>query len=290
MPEQSNEFFRVERDSAVVHLIMDRPDRSNAMSPDFWSGLPRHLDALGRDETVRCAIISGEGRNFTGGMDLSAFADIARLFDNEPGRAAYAMRDVILNLQDAFNAIERARFPVIAAIHGACIGAGVDLITACDMRIASSDAFFAIEEIHIGMAADVGTIGLSGDEVMQLRNYLLKGGFLIFDDFRDDHWFNLEAQMRKVFPDLRWIELDATHPVYHSFFDINALEYECIYCPAIPIFYGLFEDNDPAGTFPAGKADRPAPAAPRRGHRCSAGLRAAQLRDVVLVALLGVWG
>ncbi len=158
MPEQSNEFFRVERDSAVVHLIMDRPDRSNAMSPDFWSGLPRHLDALGRDETVRCAIISGEGRNFTGGMDLSAFADIARLFDNEPGRAAYAMRDVILNLQDAFNAIERARFPVIAAIHGACIGAGVDLITACDMRIASSDAFFAIEEIHIGMAADVGTL------------------------------------------------------------------------------------------------------------------------------------
>ncbi|MEX0406604.1 crotonase/enoyl-CoA hydratase family protein [Aquibium sp. LZ166] len=158
MPEQSNEFFRVERDSAVVHLIMDRPDRSNAMSPDFWSGLPRHLDALGRDETVRCAIISGEGRNFTGGMDLSAFADIARLYDNEPGRAAYAMRDVILNLQDAFNAIERARFPVIAAIHGACIGAGVDLITACDMRIASSDAFFAIEEIHIGMAADVGTL------------------------------------------------------------------------------------------------------------------------------------
>ena len=158
MPEQSKEFFRIERDGAVAHLIMDRPDRSNAMSPDFWSGLPRHLDALGRDETVRCAIISGEGRNFTGGMDLSAFADIARLFDNEPGRAAYAMRDVILNLQDAFNAIERARFPVVAAIHGACIGAGVDLITACDMRIASSDAFFAIEEIHIGMAADVGTL------------------------------------------------------------------------------------------------------------------------------------
>lgn len=158
MPEQSSEFFRVERHGSVVHLIMNRPDRSNAMSPDFWRDLPRHLDTLGRDETVRCAVISGEGRNFTGGMDLSAFADIARLFDNEPGRAAYAMREVILNLQDAFNAIERARFPVIAAIHGACIGGGIDLITACDMRIASSDAFFAIEEIHIGMAADVGTL------------------------------------------------------------------------------------------------------------------------------------
>ncbi len=88
---------------------------------------------------------------------------------------------------------------------------------------------------------------LSEAETVGLRNYLLKGGFLIFDDFHDDHWFNLEAQMRKVFPDLRWVELDATHPVYHSFFDIDSLEYEPVYNPAIPIFYGLFEDNDPTG-------------------------------------------
>jgi enoyl-CoA hydratase len=68
------------------------------------------------------------------------------------------MRQTILDLQGAFNAIERAPFPVIAAVHGACVGAGVDLITACDLRIAAADAFFAIEEIHIGMAADVGTL------------------------------------------------------------------------------------------------------------------------------------
>ena len=85
---------------------------------------------------------------------------------------------------------------------------------------------------------------LSDAETVGLRNYLRKGGFLIFDDFHDEHWFNLEAQMRKVFPDLRWIELDATHPVYHSFFDIDSLEFEPMYAPAIPIFYGLFEDND----------------------------------------------
>ncbi|RST86521.1 crotonase/enoyl-CoA hydratase family protein [Aquibium carbonis] len=151
-------FFRFERDGAVVHLVMNRPERSNAMSADFWTELPRLMAELGRDPSVRCAIISGEGRNFTGGMDLSAFADIAKLFDSEPGRAAYAMREVILDLQNAFNAIERVPFPVIAAIHGACIGAGVDLITACDMRIASADAYFAVEEIHIGMAADVGTL------------------------------------------------------------------------------------------------------------------------------------
>ncbi len=158
MSQSEKSFFRVDRDGAVVHLIMNRPERSNAMSSDFWRELPRLLDQFGRDETIRCAVISGEGRNFTGGMDLSAFAEIARLFDSEPGRAAYAMRDLILDLQNTFNAVERARFPVIAAIHGACIGAGIDLITACDMRIASSDAFFAVEEIHIGMAADVGTL------------------------------------------------------------------------------------------------------------------------------------
>lgn len=151
-------FFRIERQGAVVHLAMNRPERSNAMSPDFWRALPRLMVELGRDPSVRCAIISGEGRNFTGGMDLSAFADIAKLFEQEPGRAAYAMRETILELQETFNAIERAPFPVIAAVHGACIGAGVDLITACDMRIAAADAYFAIEEIHIGMAADVGTL------------------------------------------------------------------------------------------------------------------------------------
>lgn len=158
MSTTTSSFFRVERQGAVVHLAMNRPERSNAMSPDFWAELPRLMGDLGRDTSVRCAIISGEGRNFTGGMDLSAFADIAKLFDSEPGRAAYAMREVILDLQNAFNAIERVPFPVIAAVHGACIGAGVDLITACDMRIASADAYFAIEEIHIGMAADVGTL------------------------------------------------------------------------------------------------------------------------------------
>ncbi|MBO6719873.1 MAG: crotonase/enoyl-CoA hydratase family protein [Rhizobiaceae bacterium] len=158
MSSDKSKFFRVERNDAVVHIVMDRPDRSNAMSQAFWTELPQLMGELAGYETVRCAVISGEGRNFTGGMDLSAFGDIARLFEQEPGRAAYAMRNVILGLQDAFNAIERAPFPVISAIHGACIGAGVDLITACDMRLASADAFFAVEEIHIGMAADVGTL------------------------------------------------------------------------------------------------------------------------------------
>lgn len=158
MPDTNSTFFRVERRGAVAHLAMNRPERANAMTPDFWADLPRLVDTLARDETVRCAVITGEGKHFTGGMDLAAFADIANLLQREPGRAAYAMRDLVLKLQDSFNALERARFPVIAAIHGACIGGGIDLITASDLRLASEDAYFAIEEIHIGMAADVGTL------------------------------------------------------------------------------------------------------------------------------------
>lgn len=158
MADLESTFFTVAREGAVAHLAMNRPERSNAMSPDFWADLPRLLGQLEQDETVRCLVISGEGRNFTGGMDLAAFGDIAKLFDQEPGRAAFAMRKLILDLQEAFNAVEKLRFPVIAAVHGACIGAGVDLITACDMRLACADAYFAIEEIHIGMAADVGTL------------------------------------------------------------------------------------------------------------------------------------
>ena len=151
-------FFKVERDDGVVHIAMDRPDKANSMTPDFWVELPSLLERLGSDETVRCAIISGEGKHFTSGMDLATFSTIATLFESEPGRAALALREMILRLQHTFTAIEKARFPVIAAVHGACIGAGVDMITACDLRIASADAFFAIEEIHIGMAADVGTL------------------------------------------------------------------------------------------------------------------------------------
>lgn len=151
-------FFQITRSGAVAHLIMNRPDKANGMTPDFWADLPRILDELGQDETVRCAVISGAGKHFSGGMDLSAFNGIMEQMSKEPGRAALALRETILRLQDSFNAIERARFPVIAAIHGACIGGAIDLITACDLRIASSDAFFAIEEIHIGMAADVGTL------------------------------------------------------------------------------------------------------------------------------------
>ena len=151
-------FFEVSVEGGVAHLVMNRPEKANGMSPDFWEDLPRLTQELEQDMTIRAMVISGKGKHFTGGMDLSAFGSIMDLLNSEPGRSSYEMRKLVLKLQNSFNALEEARFPVIAAIHGACIGGGIDMISACDIRLASNDATFSIEEINIGMTADVGTL------------------------------------------------------------------------------------------------------------------------------------
>mgnify|MGYP000713537900 CR=1 FL=1 len=106
----------------------------------------------------RVIVLSAEGRHFSGGMDLATFADINSMLETEPGRAAYALRQLILKLQGSLSSLENVHVPVIAVTHGACLGGAIDLITACDMRVASADTSFGVEEIHIGMAADVGTL------------------------------------------------------------------------------------------------------------------------------------
>ncbi|NKB51531.1 MAG: crotonase/enoyl-CoA hydratase family protein [Rhizobiaceae bacterium] len=158
MTDLNSSFFNVTREGAVAVLEMNRPDKANCMSPDFWADLPRLAAGLDSDSNVRCVVLTGAGKHFSGGMDLATFADINTMLQQEPGRAAYALRDLILRLQGSLSSLEKLRVPVIAAVHGACLGGGIDLITACDLRIASRDASFGIEEIHIGMAADVGTL------------------------------------------------------------------------------------------------------------------------------------
>ena len=157
----TTDFFRLARDGTdptVVRLTLDRPDRANAMSPDFWRELPTVCAALDADPDVRCVVLDGAGRHFCGGMDLSTFADISAIQNQEPGRASYALRRLILDLQASLTALEQMRVPVIAAVHGATLGGAIDLICACDMRLASACTSFGIEEIAIGMAADVGTL------------------------------------------------------------------------------------------------------------------------------------
>ena len=158
MSEPDSTFFNVTRYGPVVHLEMNRAEKANGMSPDFWTDLPRLADHFNGDPSVRCVVLSGAGKHFSGGMDLATFSDINSMLQKEPGRAAYALRELILSLQGSLSSLERLRVPVIAATHGACLGGAIDLITACDLRIASADTSFGIEEIHIGMAADVGTL------------------------------------------------------------------------------------------------------------------------------------
>ncbi len=154
----ASEFFDVTIEGGVANLVMNLPEKSNAMVPAFWTDLPRICEALDGTPEARVVVLTGAGKNFTGGMDLSNFNALMDLAKMEPGRAAYAMRKTVLKYQASLSALEKMRQPVIAAIQGACIGGGIDLITACDIRLASENAYFSIEEINIGMTADVGTL------------------------------------------------------------------------------------------------------------------------------------
>lgn len=151
-------FLNVQHTGHVVHVTLNRPEKANSLEMGFWAELPDVVRELARDPEVRVMVISGEGKHFCAGMDIAAFEFIARASKAEPGRGSHGMRQEILRLQDALNALEEARFPVIAVAHGACIGAAVDLLCAVDIRIASADAKFSIEEINVGIAADIGTL------------------------------------------------------------------------------------------------------------------------------------
>ena len=143
----------------VAHLRLNRPEAGNAMDPAFWRELPRLVRELDSSGGVRCLVISGEGRHFTTGMDLKVFASPTAPSPrgDDAAISAEAFRAMVLRLQEAFTALEQARFPVLAAVHGACVGAGLDLISACDVRYAAADAFFQLQEINLAMVADVGT-------------------------------------------------------------------------------------------------------------------------------------
>ena len=154
----SNRCFTVDVVDRVGHITLARPDELNTMIPAFWRELPEIVTELSDSGDVRVIVVSSSGKHFTAGMDLAVFGGDQLAGTGEVGRARANLRLNVLHLQDAFTAFERARVPVIAAIQGGCIGGGVDMVCACDMRYATADAFFCIQEINIGMTADVGTL------------------------------------------------------------------------------------------------------------------------------------
>ena len=154
--------FKLDVKNHIGNLVLSRPDELNTMSRDFWVELGEVLDVINRDSDIRVVVMSSTGKHFCAGMDLNAFTNgVDNIPDDKKpdhARIGEAVYRVAKELQEYISTLEKIRVPVIAAIHGGCIGGAVDMVTACDIRLASDDAFFCIQEINIGMAADVGTL------------------------------------------------------------------------------------------------------------------------------------
>ncbi|MDR7095038.1 enoyl-CoA hydratase-related protein [Hydrogenophaga laconesensis] len=149
--------FSLTTQDHVAHLVMNRPAELNTMHPTFWRELDELLTRIHNEGVARALVISSTGKHFSAGMALETFAGAISMDDQSPeGRAA--IFDLLTDMQATFTKIENLRIPVICAIQGGCIGGAVDMVTAACIRYASADAFFCIQEINIGMVADVGTL------------------------------------------------------------------------------------------------------------------------------------
>jgi len=151
----------------IAHIVLNRPEKRNSMVPEFWEELPAIVRDIDANAKARVIVISSTGPHFSSGMDLSAFQQNPELADTGD-QASSRSRDARVRhgatfidtasyFQDSFSALENCRIPVLVAIQGGCLGGGVDMVTACDIRYATEDAFICIQEINIGMTADVGT-------------------------------------------------------------------------------------------------------------------------------------
>ncbi len=149
--------IRIERDGAVGEIVLDNPDRLNAMSPEFFQEIRRACEELDADDSVNAIVLWAEGRTFTAGLDLgSAMGALSR--EGSDAVKNKGLYELIRDWQDCISAPEKSRKPVIAAVHGHCVGGGVDLTTACDIRLCTRDATFSIKETKLAIVADVGTL------------------------------------------------------------------------------------------------------------------------------------
>lgn len=156
--------LRVQRrgpDGAVAQVTMLGPGKGNAMGPDFFAELPAVFAALDADPSIRAVVLTGSGANFCYGLDLAAMlGDLTGTSAQDGGLAAArtAMLGNIRTLQRALDAVAECRKPVAAAVSGWCIGGGVDLLAACDVRFASREARFSIREVKVAIVADLGSL------------------------------------------------------------------------------------------------------------------------------------
>ena len=153
-------FFDVSIEGGVAHIQLKRPEAFNSMTREFWNELPAIVRDIDDHARARCIVISSTGKHFCSGMDLSVFTSgegVNPFAAADRQNAAESFRRHVHYLQDSFSCLDEARMPVIVAVQGGVIGGAVDMTSACDIRYATADAFFVIQEINIGMTADVGT-------------------------------------------------------------------------------------------------------------------------------------
>ena len=153
--------LRVEKADGIAEVILIGPGKGNAMGPDFWREMPEAIRALDDDESVRVVLVRGEGKNFSYGLELAAMTEmLGPLISGDTNLASERTKllQLIHRMQGATEGLARCRKPVLAAVHGWCIGGGIDLIAACDFRYCSRDAKFSLREAKVGIIADLGAL------------------------------------------------------------------------------------------------------------------------------------
>lgn len=155
----SYEHFNYTLENKIAHVVINRPDKVNALNEKAWEELKAIFERIDKEPEARVAILSGEGKLFCAGIDLQMLMSVKNVENIEcAGRRSEKILAFVHELQDCINAIEKCSKPVLAAIHSGCIGGGVDIVAACDMRYCTEDAYFTIKEIDMGMVADLGTL------------------------------------------------------------------------------------------------------------------------------------
>jgi enoyl-CoA hydratase len=162
------EVLDVEHDGYVATVFLDRPEKRNAMGEPFFTELPQAMTELSRDEDIRAIVVAARGPHFTVGLDLAALAGITAGEEPpgdgsgrrppSPAKLASLTYGNVLRLQASISAVADCTKPVVASVHGYCIGGGIDLISACDIRICSADARFSVRETKMAIVADLGTL------------------------------------------------------------------------------------------------------------------------------------
>jgi enoyl-CoA hydratase len=181
----------------VATLTFSKPDRANALDEADWAAMRTAFETVDADDEVRVVILAGEGKHFCAGMDLSVLGSLQSRLAPTPEETKARLVTFIEGIQETITAIERCRKPVLAAIHGGCIGGGVDIVTACDIRYCTVDAYFTVKEVDLGIVADIGTL--------QRLPYILPPGLVAELAFTGRKMFGPEAQatglVNRTFPD-----------------------------------------------------------------------------------------